>query len=135
MFKRIIDKLIMYIQNYNFISKTVVIGENNYIKGCTMSGDVVISHNCLIHKTLIAGKVSIGKNTSLWGPNITVISRLNSIKIGNFCSIAKGVNIQEYNHDHTRFSTYFIKKNLEGKPMEEDIVSKGNIEIGSISSF
>lgn len=131
MFKKIINKLILYIRDYNLISTTVLINKKNYVKGSTISGNVTISKNCLINHALIAGNISIGKNTSIWGPGITILSRVNSIKIGNFCSIAKGVNIQEYNHNHNDFTTYFIKKNLENKPMNEDIVSKGDIIIGN----
>lgn len=129
MFKKVIDKIILYILEYNFIASTVIKGKNNYIKGCTINGEVKILDNCIIYKSLISGEVSIGKNTSLWGPDITVLARLNPIKIGNFCSIAKGVNIQEYNHDHTRFTTYFVRKNLAKRPMNEDVVSKGPIVI------
>lgn len=130
MLNKLINQILGKFYNKNIITKGVVIGKNTDISQSNLNGKIEIDENGLIHGALIAGKVTIGKNTSIWGPNISILSRLNSISIGSFCSIAKGVNIQEYNHDYERFSTYFMYKNLKNKSMDKDIVSKGNIEIG-----
>src|SRR5690606_22808247 len=67
---------------------------------------------------------------SLWGPNIFIRSALNTISIGNFCSIARNVTIQEYNHDYKKFSTYFMEQNfLQNGSYKNEVVSKGAINI------
>jgi virginiamycin A acetyltransferase len=92
---------------------------------------VNVDKNATIHGCLISGQIDIGKNTSLWGPNIHVLSEIEPITIGNFCSIARDVTIQEYFHDHKKLSTYFIGRNVFGEPIQKEVRSKGPITIGS----
>lgn len=79
----------------------------------------------------IKGGVSVGRFTTINGPNTDIIAALNPIKIGSFCSIARNVSIQEYNHRIDRPTSYFINQNIFNDSMELDIVSKGMIEIGN----
>lgn len=85
----------------------------------------------MVYQAHIEGEVKIGRYTSLWGPGIHVIGRINGIEIGNFCSIGRHVSIQEDNHNIARTTTYFIERNLLGEePAESAMVSKGKITIG-----
>lgn len=80
---------------------------------------------------LLADELHIGRNTSLWGPNINIYSMLNPVKIGSFCSIARDVSIQEYNHKMDRCSTYFFSSNVFNEGMVKDIDSHGPITVGN----
>lgn len=112
----------------NIIDKNVAIGSNTKIVGSTVQGRVEIGKNCKIYNTEINGTIKIGNFTSLSGPNIAILSAINNISIGNFCSIARNVTIQEYNHDYTQFTTYFIRQNLlKSDSFKNEIVSKGEI--------
>lgn len=114
----------------NNICKTVVIGKNTIIEGSSLYGKITIGNNCKIHFVDMNGEISIGNNTSLWGPNIDLTCSLNKIEIGNFCSIAKNVTFQEFNHNINRFTTYYVDKNILGnKHVKTDLVSKGSISI------
>jgi acetyltransferase-like isoleucine patch superfamily enzyme len=75
--------------------------------------------------------VNIGRNTSINGPNTNLISYLNAIRIGNYCSIAEGVLFQEYNHNFKRPSTYFFEKNIFRTKQITDVSSKGEIIVGN----
>ena len=94
-------------------------------------GAVSIGDRSVINETIIIGSVKIGQNTTLWGPNIQVLGQVNPISIGNFCSIARDVTIQEYFHDHHKLTTYFIGRNVFGKDIKEEAISKGAITIGN----
>lgn len=76
------------------------------------------------------GNIRIGSNTSINGPGTRLSAIINNVIIGNFCSIASNVIIQEYNHKFDRISTYYINKNICDKPVQADIFSKGDIVIG-----
>lgn len=115
----------------SLIDSKARIGAKTRIWQSEIGGDVVIGERCLIYRTQFGGKVTIGNNTSLWGPNIQVLSRIHPITIGSFCSIARDVTIQEYYHNTEKITTYFIGKNVFGAPFENEVISKGEIVIGS----
>ncbi len=73
--------------------------------------------------------VSIGRFTSLNGPNTKLTAKIHGISIGNFCSIAPGVQIQEYYHKHSRITSYHIFRNIFTESIMNDIYSKGVIVI------
>ena len=87
-------------------------------KNCRILGDVVIT-----------GKVNLGRYTTINGPATRISANLNHVKIGNFCSIASNVVIQEYFHKYDRITSYYINQNLFNKSSQKDIFSKGNIVI------
>lgn len=103
------------------------------IANSTISGEVHIGKGSIIKDCFIlAGKeLHIGRNTSLWGPNIDIHCILNPVRIGSYCSIAHDVSIQEYNHRMDRCSTYFFSSNIFNEGMEQDIASRGPISIGN----
>lgn len=108
------------------------------LKGVTVTFDSRVSLN-VIDKTGINSKyqggvkcfghITIGNHTSVNGPNTQLASKINKIVIGNFCSIAAGVVIQEYYHKYNRVTSYFISKNFFLDDISNDIYSKGDIII------
>jgi virginiamycin A acetyltransferase len=102
------------------------------VTNSTLSGKIHVGKASIIKDSYILVKeLNIGRNTSLWGPNIDIHGMLNIIKIGSFCSIARNVSIQEYNHKIDRCSTYFFSSNVFNEGMEQDIKSRGPITIGN----
>ena len=107
------------------------IKDNVKLQNAELNGTFEIGKGCKIMGGVrLVGEISIGKYTSLNGPNMDIEAAIHNVKIGNFCSIARNVSIQEFNHDFNRMTTYFVKKNLERKPSKEDLISKGAINIG-----
>jgi len=100
------------------------------IMSSRLHGPVEVGAYAALYRVEISGAVTIGHSTSLWGPDIEIHSRKNPIRIGNYCSIARGVSVYEYSHDYERLSTYYVGRNILGLPLEEEIESKGPIEIG-----
>lgn len=128
---KIFQKTKKFVGRFSHIDRNCKIHKKAKIISSEIYGNVIIDENSVIHKTLISGDVTIGKNTTLWGPNIQILSIKNSIKIGNFCSIARDVTIQEYFHDYNKLTTYFIGRNVFGENIETEVMSKGAIEIGN----
>lgn len=109
----------------------LVVGDNVKFQDAQLNGKFEIGKGCKIMGGVrLTGEISIGKYTSLNGPNLDIEAAINQVSIGSFCSFARNVSIQEYNHDFNRMTTYFVKKNLERKPPKEDFTSKGDIKIG-----
>lgn len=119
------------IANLSVIRTKSNIPKNCKIKWSRLSGEISIGAHVAINRSDISGPVEIGAFTSINGPNTNIYAFINSIKIGKFCSIARGVQIQEYNHNIDAFSTYSINYKIRGLDRKLDYVSKGNIEIGN----
>ena len=125
-------KIVLMVHQYNFIDEKVEIDKSVYVSGSSISGDVKIMQGCKVYKAHIEGKVSIGRYTSLWGPNLAIIGRIKGVKIGSFCSVARNVSIQEDNHNIARVTTYFVEKNVVDLALFDNAnVSKGAIDIGN----
>ncbi len=113
------------------IKGLVSIGMNNEISGCDLNGSIKTGKNVrLLNGVRLNGNVVIGNYTSISGPNTDLSSLLNQVKIGSFCSIARNVTFQEYNHDISRMTSYFVYRNLKSGDVRNDVISKGNIELG-----
>lgn len=127
------NRIVLYFRNWllnsNVIGKNVTISQNVILKGAVLRGNVQVGTGCKLAYVVVDGRVKIGKNTSIWGPNVTIQSQINDVTIGNYCSIAKNVTIQENNHNVARFTTYYLNKNVL-KSAAEDNISKGSIKIG-----
>jgi len=106
------------------------VGIDTFIENISISGNVIVGNKFKVLGTgiVLRGNIEIGNYTSFNGPN-TDIRALNKVKIGNFCSIARNVAIQEYNHKTNRVSSYFMSQNIFGESMINDIDSKGDIII------
>lgn len=114
-----------YIDSNSSVSKSSKVIESE------LHGKIIVGERSAIFKSIISGDVSVGSNTTIWGPNVQISALKNSIKIGNFCSIARDVSIQEYFHDYSRLTTYYIGRNVFGEDVKDEVVSKGPIIIGN----
>jgi acetyltransferase-like isoleucine patch superfamily enzyme len=128
--RKITDTVINWAESFNRIDENVRIHPTAYIRASRLYGNVKINEKAKIYKAEISGSVEIGRFTSLWGPGIFILSGVNPIKIGNFCSIARNLTIQEYFHDYNKLTTYFIGRNIFGEDIKKEIKSKGSVEIG-----
>ncbi|WP_205321400.1 CatB-related O-acetyltransferase [Tritonibacter mobilis] len=97
-----------------------------------MFGQVTADEGAHFYHSNVSGPVNIGRHTYLSGPRIDIIAHLNSVSIGSFCSIARGVQIQEYNHATDGLSTAFLSRRIDPKRglSPNEIVSKGPITVG-----
>lgn len=102
-----------------------------YVRSSIIGDEVVISSQCKIYKARLSGKVSIGQNTSIYGPNTHVLAKLNPITIGKYCSIAHNVTIIEYSHNYRKPTTYYYNQNILQGDVKDDLVSNGPIVIGN----
>lgn len=105
------------------------------ISNASITGLFTIGENAkIVHGvTIHAGKqISIGDYSIINGPNTTIANSIHKIKIGRFCSIARNVDIQEYNHCFKGISTHFVLKHVHNERNQEaEIYSNGPIEIGN----
>lgn len=108
---------------------TISIGENNFIKDTIISRNFSSQENCKVYGCTSDSNLSIGRFSSLWGPNLDLYSRNQKITIGNFCSIARNVSFQTYNHNHKKISTYFIGSNVFKEDWENEVITKGDVII------
>ena len=135
LFQKLKNKIKQYIKaivpDKSYIDINVRKDKSSRIINSELHGSVLIGERVVIYKSIVSGIVSIGSNTTLWGPDIQVLSVKNPISIGKFCSIARSVTIQEYFHDYNRLTTYFINRNIFGSDIKDEILSKGSIIIGN----
>jgi virginiamycin A acetyltransferase len=127
---RLLLRVRTYFRELNTIGNSVAIGKDAFIKGSKITGKVSLGEGCRIYYAQLRGNITLGRYTSVWGPYTDLQTSIHRIVIGNFCSIARHVTFQEYNHDISRFTTYFIEQNLLGNAKALEVVSKGDIELG-----
>jgi virginiamycin A acetyltransferase len=113
------------------IEKLDLISRLSIIHNSELTGNVAIGDFTKVIDAKIVGNVQIGRWTTFNGPNSDIYALLNKVQIGNFCSIARNVSIQEYDHFFDRITSYFIFTNMFGEEMKSEIVSQGNIIIGN----
>lgn len=116
------------------MSKDGSIHSSALVRMATIKGKVTVAEECrIVGGVALDGvaEISIGRYTSLNGPNTDIHCAINSVKIGAFCSIARGVAIQEFNHKFKGATSYLVHKNLFGESKERDLTSSGRIEIGN----
>jgi virginiamycin A acetyltransferase len=127
----ILKKLVNFFLNQNTVNTRGRIGKDTKIKGAVIKGSVSTGPGCSLKFVEISGNVTIGRFTTINGPNVQVLSKIHPISIGSFCSIARDVTIQEYNHRTDTLSTYYLEKNFFGGKNSGEISSKGPIVIGN----
>src|SRR5690606_8442993 len=117
---------------HSSIDSSVTIDSTARLIHAKLRGDVKINSNVVISKSTITGNVYIGAYSYLSGPNIFIHSLIEHIEIGKFCSIARGTQIQEYDHRSDRRSTSFLEKKLQPKrtSIRSYVASKGPVTIG-----
>jgi virginiamycin A acetyltransferase len=128
--RKLSDLIIKKIESFNRIDESAVIHPTAFIKGSKIYGNVKIEEKVKIYKSEISGDIHIGRYSSLWGPGIYLQSELNPIIIGNFCSIARNLTIQEFYHDYNKLTTFYIGRNVFGEDIRNEIRSKGSVQIG-----
>jgi acetyltransferase-like isoleucine patch superfamily enzyme len=116
--------------NNNTFSRNVIIPISAKISYSQLSDDTKICEGANLYGVLTMGKVLVGRYSSLWGPHIEVHAGSKEVKIGNFCSIARNVSVYNLNHSLKKPTTYFINKNFFTFDQNDDIISKGDINIG-----
>ena len=95
-------------------------------------GDVTLGRGANVYGASVSGHVSIGRYTYLSGPRIDIVAHMNPVTIGNFCSVARGTQIQEYNHRTSGLTTAFLSRRIDPRRglSKQEIESKGPIAIG-----
>ncbi|MBP6584473.1 MAG: hypothetical protein KA215_02270 [Flavobacterium sp.] len=110
------------------IDGNITIADSSILNEVNLSGTITINKRARLYKCDITGNVTIGKNTSLWGPNLDLTSNSEgTIKIGNFCSIARNVSFQTYNHNFKKVTSYFIGQNIFKEKWDNEKTTKGDI--------
>lgn len=109
--------------------RDIYIGDKARIRDSTLGKKCSVGDNGKVWKTTVEGEASIGNNSRLCGPGTALYAKINPIRIGNFCSIARNVLLYESNHPTERLSTYFMERHVFGKQMTDDLTSKGPITI------
>ena len=129
----VIRKVYHFLVNQNLVrlGSKGKIHKGVLLKGANIRGSVQISEGAIIKFAEISGYVTIGRHTTINGPNVQLLSKIHTIVIGDFCSIARDVSMQEYNHRMDRLSTYNFGKHLFGGRSVDDAVSKGPIIVGN----
>ena len=111
------------------ITDPALISGKAKIINSTVSGAVSVGDYAFIENGVVCGNVNIGTHTSINGPNTDIYALKTHVKIGSFCSIARNVSIQEYNHMHQRCTSYFILHHIFNEDFSAEIESKGPIII------
>lgn len=103
------------------------------IIGSRLTGAVAMAEGVNVYRATVSGPVTIGRHSYLSGPRIDIVAHLNSITIGGFCSIARGVQIQEYNHVTSGLTTAFLSRRVDSRRgfSPDEIDSKGPVSIGN----
>ncbi len=120
------------LHNYNILEGNINIHHTADVQGARLYGNITISEGCKLFPgvfILARKSVEVGRYTSLNGPNFDIQNGCHPVKIGNFCSLARNVTIQEYNHNYKRVSTSFIQQKYFKTKDQEQVVSKGGIII------
>lgn len=114
------------------VGSKVRVGANCGIIGSRLIGQISLAEGVQAYHATVSGPVEIGRHTYLSGPRIDVVAHSNPIFIGNFCSIARGVQIQEYNHVTSGLTTAFLSRRIDPHRgiSPDEIISKGPITIG-----
>ncbi len=133
---KLLSHFINIIEQHNFLnlSSSSSIHSSVILKGVRISGTVNIGEGCKITngvKINAGSNVSLGRYTSLNGPNMDITCKINPVTVGSFCSIARNVSIQEFNHRFDGVTTYHIHKNILMEGRMKDIYSNGAVEIGN----
>ncbi|MCX2837910.1 CatB-related O-acetyltransferase [Salinimicrobium sp. MT39] len=118
--------------NYRKLTRGSYIDNSAYLNQVNLKGKIWIGRSVrLVGGVYVSGNVEIDDYTSINGPNLDIISGINKVKIGKFCSIARNVSIQEFNHKFHSLSTYLIFKRFFNDKSQKDLSSKGDIIIGN----
>jgi virginiamycin A acetyltransferase len=127
---RVLDFAARSAQRPNRIDPAARISRLAHVRGSNIRGPVRVDDHARLYRVTLSGPIAIGVGSSLWGPGVYVEARGNPIEIGAYCSIARDVRMHGFGHDPGRISSYYIGRNVLGRPIEEEIVSAGPIRVG-----
>ena len=113
----------------SYVYGNVLLQEGVYLKDTTLNGTITIGAHSKLFKVHFSGNIAIGRYTSFWGPNTDIDAGRQKVTIGAFCSIARNVTFQTYNHNHRKMSTYFIGQNIFKENWTNEQLTKGNIHV------
>ena len=112
------------------LSGKIIVNAYSNIQKSKLKGTIEIGTSNKINEAFLNGTIKTGNFTSLWGPNLDIISNEKAqIHIGNYCSIARNVTIQSFNHNFKKATSYFIGQNFFKEQWDNEVVSKGTIKI------
>ena len=127
---RLLDAALARLRRPNRVDTAASVHPSARLAEASIHGPVTVAEGAVIHRAELTGEVRIGRYSSLWGPEIYLHARVHPVTVGNFCSIARHVSIHGYGHDPRRLSTHFIGRNVLGRPIEEEVVSRGPTTVG-----
>jgi virginiamycin A acetyltransferase len=127
---RLLDRILAAAERPNRIDPDATVAPGAYIRASSLRGAVRVGEHARLYRVELDGPVSIGRYSSLWGPDIYALAKTDPIEFGNFCSVARNVSVHGYQHDATRVSTHYIGRNLLGRPIEDEIETRGPTRIG-----
>lgn len=127
---RLLDRALELGRRPNRIDRAAVVSPSARATASNIYGPVRVDDYARLHRVELSGPITIGRHSSLWGPEIYVLTRDAPVEIGNFCSIARHVSVHGYGHDPGRISTHFVGRNILGRPIEDEIVTAGPTRIG-----
>lgn len=127
---RVLDRTLALLVRPNRIDTAAVVSPRARIRQSSLHGAVRVEEYATLHRVEASGDVRIGRNSSLWGPEIYLFAQGSYIEIGNFCSIARHVSFHGFAHDPGRITTYYMGRNVLGLPIEQETVTRGPIVIG-----
>jgi len=139
MLRNLLDTIVLKLHNAMQKVNIVQLEDNAQVKGLQLKGaklrgKVKLSEGVKIIdgvNVMAESKLTIGRYTSLNGPNTDIFCKIHPVNIGSFVSIARAVSIQEYNHKTDFPSSYFLSINVFKTKVQKDIFSKGPITIGN----
>lgn len=106
----------------------IYVGDSTKILNSVLKGEIKIGENNKINGAILLGKIKIGNFTSLWGPNLDIHSNQEAgVEIGSFCSVARNVSFQSFNHNFKKPTSYFIGQNFFKEKWENEKVYKSDI--------
>lgn len=127
----IMMKLLNKLKRWHRVHSTGVIDKTCNIQDSWITGNVNLAkHTQVCDDVRMVGEIYVDEWSSIFGPNTQLYCRLNPIRIGKFCSIARGVTFQEYNHDIKGLTSFGVHQKIL-KDEQKDVWSKGAIEVGN----
>lgn len=117
--------------NSSKISHLDLINHSARIENSVLNGTIKVGEFAWIHQSILVGDVEIGRYSTINGPNTDIFTGVHHVNIGSFCSIARSVSIQEYNHNINFLSSYMIQEHIFDEDWKTAITSKGPIIIGN----
>jgi acetyltransferase-like isoleucine patch superfamily enzyme len=127
---RLVDWVLDRMHRPNRIDLAATVAPSAFLRATSLHGPVQVEDHARIYGAELSGQIRVGRRSSLWGPGIYVHAKGDPVEIGAFCSIARYVGVHGYFHDSRRLSTHYVGRNVLGRPLEEEVVSKGPIRIG-----